>query len=158
MIGLMLLTIVIPMVFAATLKHRQQNFDPITSILTFLYDVFSSFFHPIKLYYQLVAAKCLRQKLLDKNDMSFSNGMLMERRNIKKSLSNTWKHFSCQIHLRIANTCKKLNSHNGFWSYLQHSTANPAHLAALFLPCLALPSKGNHGNQFFCLFLESAHQ
>ena len=89
MIGLILLTIVIPMVFAATLKHRQQNLDPITGILTFLYDVFSSFFHPIKLYYQLVAAKCLRQKLLDKNDMSFSNGMLTEWRNTEKSLSNT---------------------------------------------------------------------
>ena len=54
--------------------------------------------------------------------------------------------------------CKKLKSHNGFLNYLQDSTANSAHPAALFLPCLGWPSKSHHENSISCMILQSSHQ
>ena len=39
----------------------------------------------------------------------------------------------------IAKVCKKLKCHDDFLSYLQDSTANPAHLGALFCPVLVCP-------------------
>ena len=45
--------------------------------------------------------------------------------------------------------CKKLNSQDGFFSYLQNST---------FFPCLGLPSKGHCENSIFSIFLESPYQ
>ena len=53
---------------------------------------------------------------------------------------------------------KKLNPHDGFLSYLQNGTANSAHLASHFCPCLSLPSKSHRENSISCIFLESLHQ
>ena len=56
-------------------------------------------------------------------------------RNTTKSLSKIWQYLSCLLDDGIAKLWKKLNSHDGFFSYLQDSKANPANPAALFLPC-----------------------
>ena len=48
---------------------------------------------------------------------------------------------------------KKLNSYEGFLSYLQSSTANSAHQAAYFCPALVCPQ-----NSISSIFLESTHQ
>ena len=47
---------------------------------------------------------------------------------------------------------KKLNSHDGFLSYLQNSTANSAHLAAHFCPALDCPQKATMRIQFLPYF------
>jgi hypothetical protein len=49
--------------------------------------------------------------------------------------------FLCSLFEAIAKICKKLKYNNGFLSYLQDRTAHPAHLAAIFLPYVCLPSK-----------------
>ena len=66
--------------------------------------------------------------------------------------------FHCLLYEEIAKTDNKLNCHDGILSYLQDSTANPAHLAVLFLPCLGLPSKSHRENSISSIFLESPHQ
>ena len=45
-----------------------------------------------------------------------------------------------------------MNSHNGFLSYLQNSTANSAHLAAHFCPALIFPQKATVRIQFLLYF------
>ena len=52
---------------------------------------------------------------------------------------------------------EKLNSHGGFLSYLQNSTADSAHLA-VHLHCLSLPSKSHRENSISSILLESPHQ
>jgi hypothetical protein len=47
---------------------------------------------------------------------------------------------------------KKLNSHDGFLSYLQNSTANSAHLTAHFCPVLVCPQKATVKIQFLPYF------
>ena len=70
-----------------------------------------------------------------------SHGIFLEWRNTTKSLSNIWQYFSCLLDEGIPKICMKLNSHDGFLSYLQNSTANSAHLAAHFCPALVCPQK-----------------
>ena len=65
--------------------------------------------------------------------ISLHSGFL-EHWNSQKSLCNIWQRFSCLLDEGIPKICKKLNSHGGFLSYLQNSTANSAHLAAHFWP------------------------
>ena len=60
------------------------------------------------------------------------HGMFLEWWNRTKSLSSIWQHFSCLLHEGIPKIWNKLNSHDGFLSYLQNSTAKSAHLAAHF--------------------------
>ena len=83
--------------------------------------------------------------------------MFLEWRNTTKSLSNIWQFFSCPLDEGIPKICKKLNSHDGFLSYLQNSTANSAHLAAHFCPALVCPQKATE-NSISSIFLESSHQ
>ena len=45
-----------------------------------------------------------------------------------------------------------MNSHDGFLSYLQNSTANSAHLAAHFCPALVCPQKATVRIQFLPYF------
>ena len=49
--------------------------------------------------------------------------------------------FSCLLDEDIPKIWKKLNSHDGIFSYLQNSTANLAHQAAHFCPVLVCPQK-----------------
>ena len=67
------------------------------------------------------------------NQVENHHGFL-ERLNSQKSVSNILPHFSCLLDEGIPKIWNKLNSHNGFLSYLQNSTANSAHLAAHFCP------------------------
>ena len=68
---------------------------------------------------------------------------LLEYWNTQKSIWRIWQQFSCLLDKGIPKIWKKLNSHNGFLSYLQNSTANSAHLAA---------------HSISSIFLESPHQ
>ena len=69
-----------------------------------------------------------------------------------KSVWRLWQHFSCQLDEGLPKTWKKLNSHSGFLSYLQKSTANSAHLAAHFRPALVCPQKATMRIQFLPYF------
>ena len=80
--------------------------------------------------------------------IAYHRGFL-ELWNSQKSVSNIWPHFSCLLDEGIPKICKKLNSHDGFLSYLQNSTANSAHLAANFCPALVCPQKADVRIQFF---------
>ena len=80
------------------------------------------------------------------------HGMFLEWRNTAKSLSNIWQYFSCLLDERIPKICKKLNSHDGFLSYLQNSKANSAHLAADFCPALVCPQRALMRIQFLPYF------
>ena len=57
----------------------------------------------------------------------------------------------------MAKKQQDLNSHDAFLSYLHNSTANSAHLAAHFWPCLSLPSKSHPENSISSISLESPH-
>ena len=76
----------------------------------------------------------------------------LEYWNTQKSVWMTWQRFSCLLEDRIPKIWKKLNSHDGFWSYLQNSTANSAHLAAHFCPALVCPQKATVRIQFLSYF------
>ena len=78
--------------------------------------------------------------------------------NTQKSIWRIWQRFLCLLDEGIQKIWKKLNSHDGFLSYLQSSTANSARLAAHFCPALVLPSKRHHENSISFIFLESPHQ
>ena len=60
--------------------------------------------------------------------------------------------FSCLLDEGIPKIWKKLNSHDGFLSYLQNSIANSAHLAAHFCPALVCPQKATVWIQFLPYF------
>ena len=62
----------------------------------------------------------------------------LEYWNTQKSVRRIWQYFSRLLDEGIPKIWKKLNSHDGFLSYLQNSTANSAHLAAHFCPASAL--------------------
>ena len=72
--------------------------------------------------------------------------------NSQKSVCNVWQRFSCLLDEGIPKICKKLNSHDGFLSYLQNSTANSAHLEAHFCPALVCPQKATVRIQFLPYF------
>ena len=76
----------------------------------------------------------------------------LEYWNTPKSVWTICQRFSCLLHERNPKIWKKLNSDDGFLSYLQNSAANSAHLAAHFCPALVCPQKA------YCIFLESPHQ
>ena len=76
----------------------------------------------------------------------------LEHWNSQKSVCNIWQRFSCLLDEGIPKICKKLNSHDGFFSYLQNGTANSAHLAALFCPSLVCPQKATVRIQFLPYF------
>ena len=79
----------------------------------------------------------------------------LEHWNIQKSVCNIWQRFSCLLNEEIPKICKKFNSHYGFLSYLQNSTANSAHLTAHFFPisvCPARPLKATVRTQFLPYF------
>ena len=63
----------------------------------------------------------------------------LEHWNSQKSVSNIWQRFSYLLDEGIPKIWKKLNSHDGFLSYLQNSTANSAHLSAHFCTALVCP-------------------
>ena len=46
----------------------------------------------------------------------------------------------------------KYNSHGGFLSYLQDTTAHRAHLTAIFCPVLVCPQKAILGIKFLAYF------
>ena len=60
--------------------------------------------------------------------------------------------FSCLLDEGIPKIWKKLNSHDGFLSYLQNSIWQ--HIWS----CLSLPSKSHRENSISSIFLESPHQ
>ena len=72
----------------------------------------------------------------------------LEHWNSQKSVCNIWQRFSCLLDEGVPKIWKKLNSHNGFLSYLQNSTANSAHLAAHFCTALVCPQKSTVRIQF----------
>ena len=76
----------------------------------------------------------------------------LEYWNSQKSVSNIWPHFSSLLDEEISKIWKKSNSHDGFMSYLQSSTANSAHLAANFWPALVCPQKATVKFKFFPYF------
>ena len=62
---------------------------------------------------------------------------------------------------RISKTCKKLKSYDGSLRYLQDSTANPAHLSALFCPVLVRLQQAttvNKSKGYFCNYSSSRHK
>ena len=63
-----------------------------------------------------------------------------------------WQHFSCLLDEEIPKISKKLNSHIGFLSYLQNSTAHSAHSVAHFCPALVCPEKATVRIQFLLYF------
>ena len=76
----------------------------------------------------------------------------LEYWNTQKSLWKIWQRFSCLLDEEITKMWKKLNSHDGFLSNLQNSTANSAHLAAHFCPALVCPQKATVRIQFLPYF------
>ena len=70
----------------------------------------------------------------------------------KKCLWDLTIFFICIWWRDSENMKKKLNSHDGFLSYLQNSTANLAHLAAHFCPTLVCPQKATVRIQFLSYF------
>ena len=76
----------------------------------------------------------------------------LEYWNTKKSVWRIWQTFSCLLDEGIPKIWKKLNSHDGFLSYLQNSTANSAHLAAYFCTALVYPQKATVRIQFLPYF------
>ena len=59
------MTIIVPIVVSGTIKQRQPNKHLLRRFSTFLFDMITSIFHPIKLDYDLVVAKCVNEKLLE---------------------------------------------------------------------------------------------
>ena len=76
----------------------------------------------------------------------------LEYWNTQKSVWRIWQRFSCLLDEGIPKIWKKLNSHDGFLSYLLNSTANSAHLAAHFCPALVCPQKATVRIQFLPYF------
>ena len=76
----------------------------------------------------------------------------LEYWNTQKSVWRIWQRFSCLLDEGIPKIWNKLNSHNGYLSYLQNSTANSAHLAAHFCPDLVCPQKATVRIQFLPYF------
>ena len=85
-------------------------------------------------------------------ELNSNHGMFLEWWNRTKSLSSIWQYFSCQLDEGIPKIWKKLNSHDGFLSCLQNSTANSAHLAAHFCPALVCPQNATVTIQFLPYF------
>ena len=80
------------------------------------------------------------------------HGMFLEWWNRTKSPSSIWQHFSCLLDEGIPKIRKKLNSHNGFLSYLKNSTANSFHMADDFCLALVCPQKTTMRIQFLPYF------
>ena len=76
----------------------------------------------------------------------------LEYWNTQKSVWWIWQRFSCLLDEGIPKIWKKLNSHDGFLSCLQNSTANSAHLAAHLQPALVCPQKATVKIQFLPYF------
>ena len=98
---------------------------------------------------------------LQANKLLMQNGLrrmvprhrgFLEHWNSQKSVSNIWQCFSYLLDEGIPKIWKQLNSHDGFLSYLQNSTANSAHLAAHFCPALDCPQKATGKMQFLSYF------
>ena len=69
--------------------------------------------------------------------------------------NSVWRilqRFSCLPDEGIPKIWKKLNSHDGFLSYLQNSTASSAHLVVLFSPALVSPQEATARIQFLPYF------
>ena len=95
------------------------------------------------------------KRLLLQKELQPVHCEFLEYWNTQKSVWRIWQRFSCLLDEGIPKIWKKFNSHDGFLSYLQNSTANSAHLAAHFCACLSLPSKSHHQNSISSIFLES---
>ena len=72
----------------------------------------------------------------------------LEHCNSQKSVSNIWQSFSCLLDEGILKIWKKLNSHDGFLTYLQNSTTYSAH----FCPALVCPQKATVRIKFLSYF------
>ena len=65
-IGCNFLTIIVPIVVTGTIKQRKAERSSLKRLFTFFVDMITSVLvHPIKLHYDLVVAKCVREKLLE---------------------------------------------------------------------------------------------
>ena len=67
----------------------------------------------------------------------------LESWNTQKSVWRIWQHFSCLLDEGISKIWKKLNSHDGFLSYLQNSTAK-APWEFNFFHIFGIPSSSRH--------------
>ena len=76
----------------------------------------------------------------------------LEYWNTQKNVWRIWQHFSYLLDEGIPKIWKKLNSNDGFLSYLQNSTTNSAHLVAHFCPALVCPQKATVRIQFLPYF------
>ena len=76
----------------------------------------------------------------------------LEYWNTQKSVWRIRQRFSCLLDEGIPKKWKKLNSYDGFLSYLQNSTANSVHLAAHFCTALVYPQKATVRIQFLPYF------
>ena len=92
-----------------------------------------------------------RNVLIHLLTISFQSEFL-EYWNTQKSVWRIWQRFSFLLDEVIPKIWKKLNSHDGFLSYLQNSTSNSAHLAARFCPVLVCPQKVTMKFNFFHIF------
>ena len=59
------MTIIVPIVVSGTIRQRQPNRPLPRRLSTLLFDMITAIFHPIKLHYDLVVAKCVNEKLLE---------------------------------------------------------------------------------------------
>ena len=64
-IGCNFLTIIVPIVVSGTIKQGKVERSTFKRLSTFLVDMITSVLVPIKLHYDLVVAKCVREKLLE---------------------------------------------------------------------------------------------
>ena len=79
------MTIIVPIVVSGTIKQRQRNRCLLRRSSTFLFDILTSIFHPIKLHYDLVVAKCVNEKLLE-SKLTSTQTQFEENANIIKCL------------------------------------------------------------------------
>ena len=81
----------------------------------------------------------------------------LEYWNTQKIVWRVWQRFFCLLDKGIPKIWQKLNSSDGFLSYLQNSTANSAHMGAHF--CLSKSALQSHREKSISsIFLESPHQ
>ena len=59
------MTIIVPIVASGTIKQRKMERSLLKRLLMFLVDMITSVFNPIISHYDLVVAKCVREKLLE---------------------------------------------------------------------------------------------
>ena len=83
---------IVPILVSGTFKHREAK----KSFLTRMFDLMTAITHPIQLYYKLVVAKCLRERLLVRNCSTLEQKFIENSKTIGKIEESISRHIRLQ--------------------------------------------------------------